>query len=54
MYVSGTKPTLMFVRDEYTEKEFQTEMHKLRRHMKNLFADTLPEPRIIEDVTGNG
>ena len=29
-------------------------MHKLRLHIKDLFADMLPEPRVIEDVTGKG
>ena len=41
-------------RDEYTENKFQTEMHKLRRHINELFANTLPEPRTIEDATGKG
>ena len=34
------------------EPEFQTELQKMRRHVKELFANMLPEPRIVEDITG--
>ena len=53
-YISEIKPTLMSARDEHTETEFQTEMQKLRRHVRDMFTDMLPEPRIIENVTGKG
>ena len=44
----------MSMREEWAEAKFQSEWQKLRRHLNALFANMLPETRIIEDVTGKG
>ena len=53
-YIAAVKGDLMNMRDEWFEASFQSESQKSRRHVKELSANRLPEPRIIEDVTGKG
>ena len=52
-YFHVVKPTLS-QRDAYYEDEFQREIQKMRRHIKDLFTHIVPAQRIIEDVTGKG